>query len=283
MKESPYSWFIQASRPTCSIDSDPMAYMRDASLSFAEGSTYRELAQAAISLRTEDINEKVLSFEPSLKDIIFTVPNGRQARKIYYNQELEEHEIRGLEEFKAWIKENNKPLPMGMIDEHNFPLRFLSDNNYNNQFAYDRLLANDKWMKEEMLPMFKNPEKVIKTINKGYIYSYGRDKSMRPVWIVNLRKMFDSGFTNDEFWDAQNFLQAYLKFAGMVPGKIEQYVIICDGRNISLWELPTMAMINLAAYSIIYFKHFSHGIHIIGLPWIVLKGVRWTLNYMDDF
>ena len=190
----------------CSIDSDPMAYKRDASLSYVEGSSFRQLAEAAIKLRTEDLNEKVLTFEPTQNDIIFKVPNGREARKIYYKQELTERETQGLEEFNAWISENNLPMPIGMIDEHNFALRFLSDNNYNNQFAYDKLLENDRFMKEELLPRFKNPERFIEIMNKGVMYGYKRDKQMRPIWIVNIRKLFDAGLTNEELIEAQDFL-----------------------------------------------------------------------------
>ena len=74
-----------------------------------------------------------------------------------------------------------------------------------------------------------------------------------------------------------------MKYAGLVPGKVEQYVIICDGRDISLWEVPSMTLINLARFSVIYFKHYSHGLHIIGLHWLLLKGLKWTLGYFDDF
>lgn len=57
-------------------------------------------------------------------------------------------------------------------------------------------------MKDEMLPQFKNPEKIAEIMNMGFIYSYGRDRSMRPIWIVNCRKLLDSGLSNAELYDA---------------------------------------------------------------------------------
>ena len=58
-------------------------------------------------------------------------------------------------------------------------------------------------MRDKMLPMFKNPERVIKIMKAGFMYAYRRDKSMRPVWIINMRKMYDLGYTDDDCMVAQ--------------------------------------------------------------------------------
>ena len=49
-------------------------------------------------------------------------------------------------------------MPTGMENDHNWPLRFLTDCDYDNQLAYDYLLKNEAWMRMSMIPKFKDSE-----------------------------------------------------------------------------------------------------------------------------
>ena len=52
---------------------------------------------------------------------------------------LTEDEQRGVDEFRAWLAETGKPIPLGMTDDHNFDLRFLNHSGYNHEVAYKEL------------------------------------------------------------------------------------------------------------------------------------------------
>jgi len=52
---------------------------------------------------------------------------------------LTEDEQRGVDEFRAWLAETAKPIPLGMTDDHNFDLRFLNHSGYNHELAYTEL------------------------------------------------------------------------------------------------------------------------------------------------
>ena len=69
------------------------AWKRDSSLTYAEGSVVRRLAELAISMRSEEISEDVLAYESSADDKFEWTKNRKEyARRTYYNQELRERE-----------------------------------------------------------------------------------------------------------------------------------------------------------------------------------------------
>ena len=61
---------------------------------------------------------------------------------------------------------------------------------------------------------------------------------MHPIVIVNLRKIIDSGATDEQIFKAKFFLDGYLNYLAMVPGRIEQFVHIFDVTDIGVWEIP---------------------------------------------
>ena len=86
-------------------------------------------------------------------------------RRIYSGMKLKEREQRGVDEFRAWLAETGRPVPLGMTDDHNFDLRFLNLSDYDHEVAYTELLQNDKWMREHLVPLFENPGKYLKFAN----------------------------------------------------------------------------------------------------------------------
>ena len=61
---------------------------------------------------------------------------------------------------------------------------------------------------------------------------------MRPILVFDVRKIIDEGITADQLVKINIFWVAYLIFNGMVPGKIEQFIMIVDMRGVGLHELP---------------------------------------------
>ena len=77
----------------CYGNFDIPEWKRDSSLTYAEGSVIRQLAELAISMRNEEISEDVLAYESSPDDKFEWAKNKREyARRTYYNQELRERE-----------------------------------------------------------------------------------------------------------------------------------------------------------------------------------------------
>ena len=78
-------------------------------------------------------------------------------------------------------------------------------------------------MREHLVPLFENPGKYLKFANQGAIYIYKRDKTMKPIIVMNIRKMIDINMQYDEIEILNDFVMSYVDYAGMVPGRIEQH------------------------------------------------------------
>ena len=94
------------------------------------------------------------------------------------------------------------------------------------------------WLRETMLPLIENPGRIRDLLQMGAMYGYRRDKNMSPILILNVRLALDSGFLAPEIAQSSNFLMTFTKYAAFLPGKIEQWIFIVDGLDVSVFDVP---------------------------------------------
>merc|ERR1712012_144829 len=116
-----------------------------------------------------------------------------------------------------WVKEQGLSLPLGYADEHN---------------------VDDRFLREDIIDLFDSFEEIRPLIERGYIYVNGRDKYMRPIIVMNVRKMIDDDVQLDDIVKLVIFNDAYLMCNAFVPGRIEQYAHVIDLSGIALHDLP---------------------------------------------
>ena len=155
-----------------------------------------------------------------------------------------------------------------MLDDHNYELRFLNLNDYNNEKALEEMIQNDKWMRESALARFEDPGWTMDVAVKGALYGYRRDKNMNPIIYINARRALDNGFGSDGIFNCVDFLMTYTRFAAFVPGKIEQYQMIIDVNGVKMWEIPYNAIFRIVMHSSLNFKHLCRSLNMIGLNWV---------------
>ena len=109
-------------------------------------------------------------------------------------------------------------MPTGFTDEHNYDLKFLNTMNYNHEKVYDEILENERLINEEVIQTMNSYEQLRELIDKGIIYGYGRDRKMRPIIIVNFRKLVDNNVDVDEFFKLNDFILGYTIMNAMLPG-----------------------------------------------------------------
>ena len=90
--------------------------------------------------------------------------------------------------FREYVSDNNLDLPDGYDDESRLVLRFLQGQRYNCQKCYETITLNVAWRKQQDLDY----EHFRQDFAHGVLYGAGRDRSFRPIVIVNIRKMIDS-------------------------------------------------------------------------------------------
>ena len=117
-----------------------------------------------------------------------TVEDGNYVNNIYTEVELRGPERKDVDRFRSWVTENDLFMPKGFTDDHNYDLRFLNTAHQNYQKVYDEIIENDRYLRNELVPLMNDYEKVRENLEKGIIYDYQRDRYGRPIKVVDLKK-----------------------------------------------------------------------------------------------
>ena len=220
------------------------------------------------------INDAVRSYEPRLEDQFFTLESGDYQRLIFINQKLRDKEENHLNDFRNFLKVKNLTLPAGYDDENRLVVRLLQKMHWDYQKTYDQINLHSQWLKNCNI---SNIEPVRPWLEQGFMYGYMRDKSLRPIIIVNVRKLADSKISIDQIVETADFFLHYVIKNGMSPGRVENFVCIFDMRNVGVTELPTKHIQNRVKsmsknYCGRMFKFFATDCN-----WLV-RSMMWTVH-----
>ena len=79
-------------------------------------------------------------------------------------------------------------------------------------------------------------------LNLGGVYIHGRGRNMRPIIIVNIEKLMKSkeyfGQNDIDLIYLIIFLMEYIDKFMMIPGRIENFMLIIDCQNIGVFNSP---------------------------------------------
>ena len=218
--------------PTMSLDKNYSYYLYEPEL--------KKRHQKAIP------NELMHRYFPKENDIIIKSNNPKENyRYIFNGKEKTPYEQEKLEEFNKYIKEKEKSkkneeknfLPDWWIESDT--MRYLQSTNYDIKKVYSLIKEN-----------LNSTEKARKTIDKrirfilnyGFIYMYGRDMHFRPIIIVEVKKsseLLDKlGYTFEELSQSMLFFMNYIVNYILLPGQIENWILICDLKDVGISKLP---------------------------------------------
>jgi hypothetical protein len=134
-----------------------------------------------------------------------------------------------------------------------------------------------------MLPLMRDYEKHMESMNNGVYYGYGRDRTMKPITWLNLRKWVDSEMDVSIHLRQNDILSHYYIENGLIPGQVEQWHMIVDMKDVGLTELPVIAFANIAWHMrSVYFAR-NASLHFIHVPKIVQLVVKYVYTFVDEF
>lgn len=192
------------------------------------------------------------------------------------------YEIGKIKEFKSHIKFNVNYDDISKLDyiSNSTLLRFLQAT----QFNFDKSAEYLKTFIEWRLTFF--PIKItnnLKTLlNSGFIYSFGKDHKHRPIIIINTLFYInnESKYTYDEWLSCIMFFMEFFVHNLTIPGQIENWIIITDLRNVSLWSLPSnfkeILKVMTSTYRARLYINFLLGMNF------VLRGLWKVIKLMLD-
>ncbi len=179
-------------------------------------------------------------FFPQGEEVMIENPKkpSRALRRIYINTTFTEYELKALKEFKKMIEASHFPIPDYWTDADN--VRFIYSTNFNLQKAFTQMCEHLNWRKK-YFPMYFTPgDKVFQILNLGFAYVYGRDHQFRPIIICQpyVYVQHEKEFTYEEWMRASVFICEYAANHMLIPGQIENWVMITNIRHVSAIFLP---------------------------------------------
>lgn len=117
-------------------------------------------------------------------------------------------------------------------------LRFLQATQYNHEKSRNFLINHQKWL-NDIFPVKFN-DKINEILNLGFIYVQGRDYCFRPIIVLQIEVFIKnkSKFQFEDWNKAIIYLLEYIKYYMLIPGQIENWVVIVNFENCSLLTLP---------------------------------------------
>ncbi len=75
-------------------------------------------------------------------------------------------------------------------------------------------------------------------LQEGLFYAFGRDIKYRPVFVINLYKVDLNKYKLEDIMAAFSYLTDIVKKKMLMPGLIENWIVIIDFNNISASAIP---------------------------------------------
>jgi len=189
---------------------------------------------------------EVLLFEPTAKEIFQGSQAQRSVRQIFLNTPLSTMEVEKLRELHKALEEED------LVTDHgdgSFPeyvrvhaLRLLQHKKFKVPRTLELMLVH---LEERAKRLPITEKDVMQDLQKGFMYWHGRDKKCRPCLVIRVERMGEMKMDKERAVRLVLFVLEYaLRFA-MVPGRVENWVVLLDLTNaskvVSVFHLPRLA------------------------------------------
>ena len=206
----------------------------------------------------------------------------KSLRRIYNNVPYTEKENEMLIEFKNIISlhPENK-LPSYWND--GFNLAYIYSTECKLDKAYARMIDYFKWYSEHF-PMNIQPEdKIIKLLNTGFTYVYGRDHQFRPIIICQpyILQKYEKEYSDADVLNASIFICQYMSNYMLIPGQIENWIMFINLEGTSLFSMPD-SMKKLVKTLSDYFIARLYKSIILGMNKILQFIFKIMCNFLEE-
>ena len=253
----------------------------------------REIAVNSFFLKDRTLLEL---FKRSLppKEAYFYFPKGdeiiilnekkpeKSLRRIYINVSYTEKENEWLSKFKSLIASHlENRIPDYWNDGLNLSYIYSTERKLDK--AYTKMIDYFKWYSENF-PMNIQPEdKIIKLLNTGFTYVFGRDHQFRPIIICQpyiLQKCLNEHSHTDTV-NASIFICQYMSNYMLIPGQIENWIMFLNLENTSILTLPDSLKKLIKALSD-YFIAKLYKSYILGMNVFIRVLYKFVCNFLEE-
>lgn len=170
---------------------------------------------------------EVVLFEPSDAEYFHT---GTGARQIFLNTPLKEKENVALAEFHKLLAKRGIGGEEGLFPRYmeQHALRILQQCKFNTTKAAELMKS---FVKERVRRLPISEASVIDDLRSGFIYWHGRDLKCRPCLVIRIERLGELAKEKERAVCAVIFTLEYALRYAMVPGRVENWVVLIDLAN----------------------------------------------------
>ena len=182
------------------------------------------------------IPEEVFRYVPTGEKVFVGAGKGI-VRFIFYETEFTQFEKDQISEFKEFLQDKQVDVEVKIRDEE--ILRTLIGCKFEFDRAVQAIENSVRW-KSEFMPNGIESLRVRaeSLLNSGCIYIHGRDHRYRPLIILNAERFDLDTYNAQDYSLLLCYILEYCIKNLMIPGHIENWIIITDLNNKSLSSLP---------------------------------------------
>lgn len=163
----------------------------------------------------------------------------KTVRFIFYRVRFSDYEEEQLSQFERYMR-NNYPdfvYPDWLVKEER--IRVLLGCKFDLKKSADAIFASIEWRHTQAPRSFYSLyEHCQGVLQSGAIYIHGRDHRYRPLLVLNVERMNLREHPVGEYRALICFLLEFTSKTMMIPGQVENWVVITDLCRTSLFDLP---------------------------------------------
>ena len=205
----------------------------------------------------------------------------KNLRRIFINVPFLEIEYKWLEKYKEIIAQHpENKLPDFWNDGLN--LAYIYSTECNLEKSYKRMIDYFEWYKN-FFPLNIQPgDKVVQVLNSGFLYAFGRDHQFRPLLICQpyILQQCLNLFSGDDIYNASIFICQYMCNYMMIPGQIENWIMIVNMDRTSILSIPDSVKKLMSSLSD-YFISRLFRCYILGLNTFLKMIYRLICNFVE--
>ena len=205
----------------------------------------------------------------------------KSIRRVYYNIEYKDFEIKLLNEFKQLLNKHTElKLPDFFLDYYILMFAYARGGDLEESY---KMVVEYLEFSNKMFPMTVTPDsKIIEILNKGFIYVYGRDNRFRPIIVCQAKvfQKYHKEYKFEELLQAVSFMAQFVINRLLLPGQFETWNMIVNLKGVSVISLPDSLKKLIPALSKYFICKLNKNF-IIGLNFITRILYKIAVNFID--
>ena len=152
--------------------------------------------------------------------------------------------------------------------------RFLEGNQWKFKEAYEQIIGHHKFLQTYPLQPSMY-ESFYQELNKGFCYVHRRDRSHRPIFVLEVGRLKKAKITPELALQMSTYFVQFLITRVLVPGKVENWVAIVNMKDVGITEVPKKLMKAITQPLQVLFKARLYRLHVINAQWTIK--IVWSI------